>query len=102
MIGKSISHYRIIEQLGTGGMDMLQCKTAAYSDYSRGTGTPPCTGQVDAFTIEMKSPTCLRRSRWGGELRRNVNLSLSPFRLALIGHLAKFTSLMGQTNPIHK
>ncbi len=32
MIGKTVSLYRIIEQLGAGGMGSLQSKTAAYSD----------------------------------------------------------------------
>ena len=33
MIGKTVSHYRIIEQPGTGGLGRLQCKAAAYSDF---------------------------------------------------------------------
>jgi len=32
MIGKSVSRYRIIEQVDAGGMGRLQCKTVACSD----------------------------------------------------------------------
>jgi hypothetical protein len=32
MIGKTVSHYRIIEQLGAGDIGKPQCITA-YSDY---------------------------------------------------------------------